>query len=234
MGAEMDTCLITGASRGIGRAIAVKLAGSVYQLLLHGRDLEALEQTSAAVADAGGQAQLITADLASQTELAALIDAVGDKPLKLLVNNAGVAYVRPFEEISRDDWLRTLAVNVTAPFWLTQRLVPLMPEGASIVNLLSVAARTGFPNWSSYCMSKFALEGLMQSIREELRPRKIRVINIYPSATKTAMWSRVEGEWPAERMISPEEVAEAVHYAISRPSDVLVENISVGNISGTL
>ncbi|UCE23338.1 MAG: SDR family oxidoreductase [Candidatus Zixiibacteriota bacterium] len=230
----MDRCLITGASRGIGRAIAVKLAGSGYQLLLHGRDLEALEQTSAAVADAGGQAQLITADLASQTELAVLIDAVGDKPLKLLVNNAGVACVRPFEEISRDDWLRTLAVNVTAPFLLTQKLVPLMREGASIVNLLSVAARTGFPNWSSYCMSKFALEGLMQSIREELRPRKIRVVNIYPSATKTAMWSGVEGEWPVERMISPEEVAEAVHYAINRPSDVLVENISVGNISGTL
>ncbi len=234
MGTDMDRCLITGASRGIGRAVAVKLAGSGYQLLLHGRDRKALEQTAALVAEVGGQAQLITADLASEKELAALIDAVGNEPLKLLVNNAGVASVKPFEEISSDDWLRTLAINITAPFLLTQKLVPIMPEGASIVNLLSVAARTGFPNWSSYCMSKFALDGLMQSIREELRPRKIRVINVYPSATNTEMWNGVEGEWPAERMISPEEVAEAVHYAISRPADVLVENISVGNISGTL
>src|SRR5438045_6962040 len=76
-----------------------------------------------------------------------------------------------------------------------------MPPGASIVNILSIAAKTGFPNWSAYCMSKFALEGFFQSTREELRERKIRVINIYPAATDTNIWNSVEGDWPRGKMI---------------------------------
>ena len=83
-------------------------------------------------------------------------------------------------------------------------------------------------------MSKFALEGFSQSVREELRDRKIRVINIYPAATDTNIWNKVEGEWPREKMISPEEIAGAVAYALSRPNDVAVENISLSSLSGTL
>ena len=83
-------------------------------------------------------------------------------------------------------------------------------------------------------MSKFALEGLSQSIREELREHKIRVINIYPAATDTEIWNNVEGDWPRDKMISPEEVASAVVFALSQPLDVLVENITLGNLSGSL
>ena len=83
-------------------------------------------------------------------------------------------------------------------------------------------------------MSKFALEGFSQSIREELRERKIRVINIYPAATDTNIWHKVEGEWPREKMISPEEVAGAVAYALSRPNDVALENITLSSLTGTL
>ena len=83
-------------------------------------------------------------------------------------------------------------------------------------------------------MSKFALEGFSQSVREELRERKIRVINIYPAATDTNIWNKVEGEWPRDKMISPEEVAGAVAYALSRPNDVALENISLSSLTGTL
>jgi 3-oxoacyl-[acyl-carrier protein] reductase len=227
-------CLITGASRGIGRAIAVRLGRESYQLVLHGRDEGALEKTRRLVTEAGGQAQLVKADLSSESGIDMVASMMGDRPLNLLVNNAGVAIVKPFEEVTAPDWNQTLAVNISAPFILTKKLVSHMPEGASVVNILSVAARIGFPNWSCYCMSKFALEGLMQSIREELRPRRIRVINIYPSATNTDMWRDIKGDWPAAHMITAEEVAEAVYYAISRPTNIQVENISLGDISGTL
>ena len=83
-------------------------------------------------------------------------------------------------------------------------------------------------------MSKFALEGFSQSIREELRNRSIRVINVYPSATRTTLWDDVPGDWPKDKMLPAEEVAEAVDFALSRPPSVLVENINIGNISGTL
>jgi NADP-dependent 3-hydroxy acid dehydrogenase YdfG len=83
-------------------------------------------------------------------------------------------------------------------------------------------------------MSKFALEGFSQSVREELREHKIRVINIYPAATDTNIWNNLDGDWPREKMISPNDVASAVAYALSRPADVVLENISLSNLTGNL
>ena len=83
-------------------------------------------------------------------------------------------------------------------------------------------------------MSKFALDGLSQSIREELRERKVRVINVYPAATDTEIWNNVKGKWPRGQMISAAEVPAAVDFAISQPTDVLVENITLGSLSGKL
>ena len=230
----MKRYLITGASRGIGRAIAEKLAAEDVTLLLHGRDTVALAEVCKAVKPRCGGVVRLVHDLAIKADVSDLIAAVGRDPLDLLVNNAGIAIVKPFGEITPVEWEQTLGVNVTASFLLTQRFAPTMPPGASIVNILSIAAKTGFPNWSAYCMSKFALEGFSQSVREELREHKIRVINVYPGATDTNIWNKVEGEWPREKMISPEEVAGAVAYALSRPNDVALENITLSSLTGSL
>jgi short-subunit dehydrogenase len=230
----MKRILITGASRGIGRAIAEKLAAPDVTLLLHGRDTVALAETCKAVESRCAGVVKLIHDLATEKGLSALISQVGGDPLDVLINNAGIAVVKPFREITSTEWHQTVAVNVTAPFLLMQRFAGQMPPGSSIVNILSVAAKTGFPNWSAYCMSKFALEGFSQSVRVELRERCIRVINIYPAATSTEIWDGVAGDWPREKMMSPEEVAHAVAYALSRPNDVAVENITLTNATGTL
>jgi NAD(P)-dependent dehydrogenase (short-subunit alcohol dehydrogenase family) len=230
----MKRYLVTGASRGIGRAIAQKLAGSDATLLLHGRDPIALAETCKAVTPTCASVVPLIHDLATSEGVANLIGQVGEAPLDLLVNNAGIAIVKPFAEITEIEWNQTLGVNVTAPFLLMQHFAPRMPPGSSIVNILSIAAKTGFPNWSSYCMSKFALEGFSQSVREELRDHKVRVISSYPAATDTDIWSGIEGDWPRSKMISPEQVASAVTYALSRPSDVAVENITITSASGNL
>ena len=230
----MKRYLITGASRGIGRAIAEKLAAPGITLLLHGRDPVALAEVCKTVEPRCGGVIRLIHDLAVTSGVFDLIAEVGKDPIDLLVNNAGVAIVKPFGEITRIEWEQVLGVNVTAPFLLTQHLAPNMPPGSSIVNILSIAAKTGFPNWSAYCMSKFALEGFSQSVREELREHKIRVINIYPAATDTGIWNSVEGDWPRDKMISPEEVAGAVAYALSRPADVALENITLSNLTGNL
>jgi NAD(P)-dependent dehydrogenase (short-subunit alcohol dehydrogenase family) len=226
--------LITGASRGIGRAIAEKLAAPDVTLLLHGRDTVALAETCKTVTSRCANVIELVHDLAKPSGVCDLIAEVGGAPLDLLVNNAGIAVVKPFGEVTMVEWEQTLGVNVTAPFMLMQRFAPQMPPGSSIVNILSVAAKTGFPGWGAYCMSKFALEGLSQSIRDELRDHRIRVINIYPAATATEIWNNVSGEWPREKMISAEEVAGAVAYALSRPADVLLENITLGSLSGAI
>jgi len=230
----MKRYLITGASRGIGRAIAEELATQDAVLLLHGRNTVALAQTRKAVEAHCAKVILLVHDLAKLSGVSDLIAEVGKEPIDLLVNNAGVAVVKPFTEITTIEWEQTVGVNITAPFMLTQHFAPRMPPGSSVVNILSIAAKSGFANWSAYCMSKFALEGLSQSVREELRDRKIRVINLYPAATDTNIWNEIEGEWPREKMISPKEVASAVAYALSRPPDVALENITLSSLTGNL
>ena len=233
-GMYMKRILITGASRGIGRAIAEKLATPATTLILHGRDRNALAETCRLVRAKGSQAIELLHDLTDERGIEQLIRAVGAEPLDVLINNAGIAVVKPLDSISLGEWTNTIAVNVTAPFLLTQKLSAKMKAGSSIVNILSVAAKTGFANWSCYCMSKFALEGFSQSIREELRPRGIRVLNIYPAATDTEIWEPIEGDWPREKMMSATEIAEAVAYALSRPADVAVENVTLTKTSGAL
>src|SRR5437879_3033492 len=109
-----------------------------------------------------------------------------------------------------------------------------MPPGSSVVNILSIAAKSGFPNWSAYCMSKFAVEGFSQSVREELRDGKIRVINVYSASTDMNIWNLMEGVWPRGKKISPEEIASAVVYALSRPADVTLENITLSSLAGNI
>jgi 3-oxoacyl-[acyl-carrier protein] reductase len=230
----MKRYLITGASRGIGRAIAEELTASDVELLLHGRDTVALAQTRKAVEPQCARVSLLIHDLATAHGVSDLIAEVGKEPIDLLVNNAGVAVAKPFTEITPIEWEQTVGVNITAPFMLMQHFAPRMPPGSSVVNVLSIAAKSGFANWSAYCMSKFALEGFSQSVREELRDRKIRVINIYPAATDTDIWDYIEGKWPRHKMISPGEVADAVAYALSRPTDVALENITLSSLAGNL
>ena len=230
----MKRYLITGASRGIGRAIAEKLAAPEVTLLLHGRDTIALAKTRKSVESRCAGVVTLIHDLAVESGVLNLIDEVGPKPIDLLVNNAGIAIVKPFAEITRVEWEQTVGVNITAPFLLTQHFAPRMRPGSSVVNILSIAAKTGFANWSAYCMSKFALEGFFQSVRAELRDRKIRVINVYPAATDTEIWNNVQGDWPREKMISADEVASAVAYALSRPADVALENIVLTSVTGSL
>ena len=230
----MKRYLVTGASRGIGRAIAEKLAAKDVELLLHGRDTVALAQTRKAVQSQCAKVALLIHDLATSAGVSDLMAEVGNDPIHLLVNNAGIAVVKPFTEITPIEWEQTVGVNITAPFMLTQHFAPQMPPGSSIVNVLSVAAKRGFANWSAYCMSKFALEGFSQCVREELRERKIRVINIYPAATDTEIWDRVEGNWPRHKMMSAAQIADAVVFAQARTTDTLVENITLSSLAGNI
>jgi NAD(P)-dependent dehydrogenase (short-subunit alcohol dehydrogenase family) len=226
--------VVTGASGGIGRAIAVRLSAGGRTVYVHGRNKDALNATSEEVKAEGADAIPLQYDLSKPEAIDQMVGEIGDAPIDALVHNAGIATVKPVEELTFDEWQQTLAVNVTAPFLLTQKLLPYMKEHASIVFIMSVAAKQGFPGWSAYCMSKFAAEGFSQSLREELRSRQIRVINIYPAATDTGIWDGIEGDFPREAMMSPEQTADAVAFALERPSSVLVENITIGSVGGNL
>src|SRR5438034_4856164 len=172
----MKRYLITGASRGIGRAIAEKLAGKDVELLLHGRDTVALAETCKVVEPQCTKVTPLIHDLATARGVSDLIAEVSRHPIDLLVNNAGIAVVKPFTEITSIEWEQTVGVNVTAPFLLTQRCAPRMPPGSSVVNILSVAAKTAFLKWVEYSMSEFVFEVFTRCLRDESPDGKMRVL----------------------------------------------------------
>jgi short-subunit dehydrogenase len=230
----MKNILITGASKGIGRAIAVKLASTEAHIFIHGRDQKGLAETSKAMEKKGGRTTLITSDISTAEGCEKIVNTVRDLSVDVLIINAGVAYVQPIEKQTLDEWNRTVAINVTAAFIITKGFLPRMKSGSSIVNILSIAAKTAFPGWSSYCMSKHALRGFSESIREELRPKGIRVINIYPASTDTAIWGNVSGDWDRTKMMSPDDVAEAVSFAVSQREGLMVDDISIEGMAGRM
>jgi len=225
----MKTILVTGSSRGIGKAIAIKFA-SGNKLILTGRDTLKLQETSQLVKQKGGEAIVVEADLSIPQNVISLIDELNLTILDILINNAGMAVVAPLDELNLDDWQKTFNVNVPAPFLLIKKLHTIMPKGSSIVNIASVASKSGYPNWSSYCMSKFALDGFTKSIREELREKDIRVLNIYPGAVATDIWIGVPGEQDLNAMMKPEAIAEMLVTAISQPSGTVIEDITLRNL----
>src|SRR6478672_2234415 len=120
----MKRILITGASRGIGRAITEKLATPDVELLLHGRDTVALADVCKSIESRCGRVTKLIHDLATKSGVCRLIDAAGTAPLDVLINNAGIAVVKPFTEITDVEWDQTVGVNVTAPFMLIQHFAP--------------------------------------------------------------------------------------------------------------
>src|SRR6267143_599931 len=140
----MKRYLITGASRGIGRAIAEKLAANDVQLLLHGRDTVALAEVCDSINDRCARVVRLIHDLAVPSGISDLIDQVGKNPVDLLVNNAGIAIARPFCEITSIEWEQTVGVNITAPFLLMQHFAPPYAARLQHRNILSIAVNAGF------------------------------------------------------------------------------------------
>ena len=227
----MKQILITGASRGIGRAIAVQFAEKNHTLILTGRNQEKLAETAALVEQKGAKAKIVTADVSRPENVLAFVKQLDIDKLDVLINNAGIAVVEPLAEIKLESWQKTFDTNVTAPFLLIQHFMSRMPKGSSVVNISSIAAKQGFSNWSSYCMSKHALEGFSNAIRDELQGNGIRLISLYPGAVSTDIWTSVPGEQNLDSMMKPEAVALMVYTAVSQPAGTVVEGITMRNLS---
>ena len=185
------TALVTGASRGIGRATALALARDGARVLVHyGQGKAEAEAVVAEIRAAGGSADAVAADLAAADgphKLAAGVRAlVGDR-LDVLVANAGVSKAAPIEEITVADFDRLFAVNVRAPFFLVQQLLPLLKDGSSIVLLSSLAARAAVGTLHVYAATKGAIDTLVKHLAAALGPRGIRVNAVAPGVVQTDM-----------------------------------------------
>jgi 3-oxoacyl-[acyl-carrier protein] reductase len=218
---EGATVLVTGASRGIGRAVAVAAAGRAARVGLLARSPDALAVVRDEVERHGGRAVVAVADVADVAALERAVAAVRDDlgPVDILVNNAGVGCWGPFVDLPRDDVSRVLAVNLTAVLDLTRLVLPEMIERhqGHIVNVGSVAGRLGVPFESIYSASKFGLAGFTEALAVELGPLGIGVSMVNPGPVATGFAD--DSGWPATRprrprAVPPERVAAAVLAAV--------------------
>jgi 3-oxoacyl-[acyl-carrier protein] reductase len=185
------TALVTGASRGIGRASALALAAAGAQVLVHyGRGAKEADDVVAEISEAGGRADAIATDLAAADGASKLArqarGIVGDR-LDILVANAGLLKAATIEETTVEDFDKLFAVNVRAPFFLVQQLLPIMSKGSSIVFLSSLAARAVVGTEPAYAATKGAIDTLVRHLASTLGARGIRVNAVAPGVVETDM-----------------------------------------------
>lgn len=229
--------LITGATRGIGLALARALAREGFNLILTARDEKALRQVSRELTSRKIRVLTHPCDVRDPHSVDALFRAIrGEfRRLDVLINNAGIAHPNlPIENLPFPTWKAVLETNLDGTFLVTQAALTLMKRGGTIVNNLSVAANRVFPGSAAYNTSKHGALGLTDTLREELRPRGIRVIALLPGATDTDIWNTLWPKAPRRKMMSPEAVAQIAVQAILLPDSATVETIEIRPTAGTL
>jgi 3-oxoacyl-[acyl-carrier protein] reductase len=225
--------LVTGASRGIGRAIAVRLGQDGALVGVHYRaERDKAQQTLDEIRAAGGDGFLIAADLADPAGATQLADALTaelrvrrDPPrLDILVNNAGIDDRKTIEQVTEADFDRMLQINFKSPFFLIQKLLPVLADGGRIINISSMAARLSFPTMPVYAPTKAALSTLSRILAAHLGPRGITVNAVLPGATSTdlnplsdpARAAAVRDSVALGRIAGPEDIAPIVAFLASK------------------
>jgi NADP-dependent 3-hydroxy acid dehydrogenase YdfG len=233
------TALVTGATSGLGRAVAARLAEVGADIALLGRSHQGLVAASSEVAAHGVRALPFGVDLADANALADVVEQVATQlgGPAILVNAAGTDVPGTAEELAVPDWEHVIAVNLTAPFVLAKTVMPHMRRrgGGLIVNISSVAGRRGWANASAYCSTKFALTGLTQALAAEGRADGIRVCLLYPGAMSTS-WGTFN---PNERgtrsreprdhreSLAPEVVADLIAWIATTPGAPVLNEVTV-------
>ena len=231
------TALITGATRGIGLAIARALAAEGSNLVITGRDEKALNRIGRELLTHKIRVLAHPCDVRNPHSVDDLFRAVRRQfpQLDIAVNNAGIAQPNlSVEKLPFPIWKDVFATNVDGTFLVTQAALAIMKRGATIVNNLSIAATRVFAGSAAYNASKHAALGLTNTLREELRPRGIRVIGLLPGATDTDIWKTLWPQAPRKKMMSAETVARAVVEAILLPPNATLENLEILPTTGAL
>ncbi|HLD64342.1 MAG TPA: SDR family oxidoreductase [Candidatus Peribacteraceae bacterium] len=216
-------CLVTGASRGIGYAIARRLAARGCNLYLTSRDEKALRKATADIKkEAKGSIASGAYDLTDIPAVKAMVEEATRTlgHIDVLINNAGILIVAPLTETTPEDFGRTMHLNVRAPFLLIKMLVPGMVERGwgRIVNIGSTSSYSGYADTAAYCASKHALLGLSRSAQAELQPKGVRVFCVSPGSVKTDMGKQVKNQ-DFDTFLEPDAIAERVILLLQNEGD---------------
>ncbi|MBZ5508171.1 MAG: SDR family oxidoreductase [Acidobacteriia bacterium] len=222
------TALVTGGGRGIGAAIAIKLASLGANTIVCGRTLARLQHTAGLARSAGGQSEAMACDVADWNSVAALAERIQKTSgrLDILINNAGVGWFGgPLHTMPAEKWDAIFNTNLRGVFHMVRGFAPMLiaAGGGDIINISSIASKNALPNGAAYSASKWGLNGLTYSVAEELRGHNIRVSVICPGSTYTE-FSPHEGKSP-DKMLIPEDVAHAVEMLVTSRAQAFASEV---------
>jgi NAD(P)-dependent dehydrogenase (short-subunit alcohol dehydrogenase family) len=214
-----QVALVTGAGRGIGAAIAGKLAALGAHVVVCGRTAAALESTATAICSTGGQARAEpcdVTDLSSVEKLAASVEK-NFRRLDILINNAGVgSFAGPLHEMTPQNWDKILNTNLRGVFYCIRAFAPMMirVKSGHIINISSLAGKNALPSGAAYAASKWGLNGLSYSVAEELRAHKVRVSVVCPGSVETDLGPHTGKD--ASKMLQPADVAHVIAMLVTQ------------------
>ena len=215
---EGKVALITGASQGLGRALVLAYAKEGARVVINARSEESIHPVAEEIESSGAEVLALAADVSKSTDVERLVDETVERfgRIDVLVNNAGVLGPRvEILEYPEEEWRRVIDANLTGPFLVSKAIVPHMPEGGSIVNVVSGVSVEGRPEWGAYSVSKFGVEGLTQILASELEERGIRVNAVDPGGMRTEMRAAAYPEEDPMTRITPEENTDVFVYLAS-------------------
>jgi len=220
---------ITGASKGIGRALAQEFAQPGTHLFLTARSQELLETLAQDLSQRASRVYWWAGDLRDPAFVEALAHRVLDTlgPPEAVLLNAGIARIGPLATQSLQDFDDLVAVNLRAPFLLTRILLPHLKPGSTLVYIGSIASKQAFSGWSLYCATKFGLRGMVTALREEVRAQGLRVVLVNPGPVATPLWQTIGSKPDPHRMLAPEDVARVVRKVLEEPATVSVDEVDL-------
>jgi len=223
--------LVTGAGRGIGRAISLALAGEGAKVVLAARSEQKLSEAAKAIRQAGGEAEVIPVDLQDEGSIQRLVAQTRKRcrRLDILVNNAGVVFAGKLEETSTTQWDRCMSVNSRGAFILCREAIGLLraSKRGYIVNISSVVGVKGYANQIAYTASKHALRGMSIALAQELKGEPIRVHTICPGGVDTDMVSSVRPDINKDELIQADEIAELVVYLVTHQGNAVIDELRI-------
>ncbi len=213
--------LITGASGGIGSAVARTFAAAGARLMLAALKPAPLRRLTEELTSAGAEAHWARTDVTDAGQVQATVDATVQQwgRLDILVTCAGIGKFALLSKLSIDDWDATIGVNLRGTFLCCRAAVAVMRQqgGGHVVNVASIGGVQGFPKGTAYCASKFGVVGLSESLAAELLPHNIRVNALCPSSVDTPFFNNAPKHLPREKMLKPGDIAELVLFLVTRP-----------------
>jgi NADP-dependent 3-hydroxy acid dehydrogenase YdfG len=229
------TVIVTGASKGIGKAISKVFAKKGYNLVLVSRSEEALKKVKEDLDKYGNKIIVIPADITKSTDVKNVYKQVFSKfaRVNVLVNNAGTGIFKPIEKITSKDWDTVMNLNAKGTFLMTRELISHFKEAKEgmIINILSDVAKRTFRFGSLYTASKYAQLAFTDTVRKELQAYGIRVTNILPGITATEFAGNDPDDPSAKKYLKPENISRSVDYIISAPKHIVVDEITLHPLS---